>query len=160
MWVREVIHCINNNKEYSPYCNYMSDLSCMMEGEYGNYNNVWIWNIEHHWNESGLLGASGSVWQLSDKNCGVVKSLSLLEPYSAFQVHLGEAGSADHQPGSTWVSWRQACVCQAQAWEHLKAPATSLGVPTSTLGAWWITLKLSRKKHHLHWECCWCAGKL
>jgi len=58
-------------------------------------------------NVSMSLGASGSVWQLSDQNHRVAKSRSLLDRRSALRC----------------------------TWEHLGAPVTRLGAPRTNLGA-------------------------
>jgi hypothetical protein len=73
-------------------------------------------------------GASGSVWELSDRNPRVVKSHSWLDQRSGLQVHLGatgsagdNSGSADNKRGSTWDGGRQALESRWQAWERLES---------------------------------------
>ena len=82
----------------------------------------------HQQNVIISLGASGSVWELSDQNPGVVKSQSWLDRRSGFQVHLGapgsagdKTGSANEKLGSTWEHRWQICKHRQLAWEHLKS---------------------------------------
>jgi len=49
--------------------------------------------ILHQQNVFLSLGASGSVWELSDQNSRVVESQSCLDQCSGFQVHQGSAGN-------------------------------------------------------------------
>jgi len=88
------------------------------------------------------LGASGSVWELSDQNPRVVKSFSVLDRCTGLQVHLAalkragnkpgsandKPGSANHKPGST---------------------DDKLGSTSNHCRAVW-------GKPHV-WERCWCA---
>jgi hypothetical protein len=73
------------------------------------------WKI-HQQNVIMSLGASGSIWKLSDRNPRLVKSQSWLDRRSGLQMYLGapesagdKAGNADNKPGSTWERQRQAC---------------------------------------------------
>jgi hypothetical protein len=82
----------------------------------------------HQQNVFWSLGASGSVWELSDQNPRVVKSQSVLDRCSGLQVHLGAPRTADNKPWSTWVRPRQAWERrpkawkrQQQAWEHIES---------------------------------------
>jgi len=70
--------------------------------------------IPHKQNVIMSLGASGSVWELSDQNSSMVKSQSLQDRCSGLQVHLGA-------PGSTWERRRQSLEHRRQAWEHVES---------------------------------------
>jgi len=87
----------------------------------------------HQHNVIMSLGASGSVWELSDQNPRVVKSQRCLDQCSGLQVRMGACwsagdnpGSADNRPGSTWE-------CRQQAWAHLESQWSRLG-KTFSLG--------------------------
>jgi len=73
------------------------------------------------------LGASGSVWELSDGNPRVFKSWSVLDWCSGLQVHLGapgsasdKSGSADQKPRNTQERQQQAWQCRPQVWMHIE----------------------------------------
>jgi len=83
----------------------------------------------HQQNVFLSLGASGSIWELSDQNPRVVKSQSRLDRCSGLQVHLGAPGSAGEKPRSA----------------DDKSGSTS----NHSRAVW--------EKHRLLWERCWCA---
>jgi len=123
----------------------------------------------HQRNVFCSLGASGSVWGMSDNNPRVVKSIRLMDRCSGLQEHLGapgstcdDPGSTDNMTGSTYKRRWQASEHRPQswkwrrsAWEDMGAPGSAGDKPGSTSNhctAVW-------KKHHLLWQRCWCAWK-
>ena len=128
---------------------------------------TWRMSRVHQQNVFWLLGASGSIWELSDQNARVVKSQSILDWHPGLQVHLealgsvgDNSGSADHKPGSIWELQRQVL--------ELRCP--SMGPPGSAgnksessdlnPGSMSNDCRALREQHYLHWEHCWCVRKL
>jgi len=73
--------------------------------------NLWQLYVDilYHQNVPMSVGGSGSVWELSDQNPRVVKSLSWLDRSSGLQVHLRAPGSAHNNPGSNSNHCKAVC---------------------------------------------------
>jgi len=140
-------------------------------------------NIQfHQQNVSLSLGASGSVWKLSDQNPRVVKFKSILDWCSGLYVQLGAPATNLGGHGRFGDNLGRAWECRQQAWKHQEVPATSLGAPKTSLGASMTCLGVLLTSlrapqstsempgstwndgravwgKQLLWERCWCTSK-